>query len=73
MKTREKAWHLLCDICLDGTYSNLALRQQLSSFNRIDRSFITHIVYGTLQNYRMLRYQWEALVKKNRKRRSLFC
>lgn len=67
MKTREKAWHLLCDICLDGTYSNLALRQQLGSFNRVDRSFITHIVYGTLQNYRMLRYQWEALVKKEPK------
>lgn len=64
MKARKKAWQLLCDICLDEQYGNLLMRHQLESFSQQDKAFITQLVYGTLQNSQMLRYQWKSFVKK---------
>lgn len=64
MNVREKTWQLLCEICLDKQYSNLLLRHQLQDLQISDRAWITQVVYGTLQNYRYVRYMWEDLVKK---------
>lgn len=62
MKAREKAYYLLCDIVLGKKYSNLILRKEINEFEAKDKALITSIVYGTLQNYRYLRYQWEHFV-----------
>ncbi len=64
MNAREIAFSMLKDICLHNTYSNLLLRKELNKAKEQDKGLITQIVYGTLQNYRLCRYQWEDLVKK---------
>lgn len=58
MKAREKAYNGLCDIILGNQYSNLYLRKELDDFSAADKAFITNIIYGTMQNYLYLRYQW---------------
>lgn len=64
MSAREIAFSMLKDICLHNTYSNLLLRKELHKAREQDKGLITQMVYGTLQNYRLCRYQWEDLVKK---------
>ena len=64
MNAREIAFSMLKDISLHNTYSNLLLRKELNKAKEQDKGLITQIVYGTLQNYRLCRYQWEDLVKK---------
>ena len=64
MKVRKKAFDLLCEIVLNQQYSNLLLRKELNDFEQQDKNFITNIVYGTMQNYRYVRYQWFDYVEK---------
>ena len=64
MKVRKKAFDLLCEIVLNQQYSNLLLRKELNDFDQQDKNFITNIVYGTMQNYRYVRYQWYDYVEK---------
>ena len=64
MNARGIAYTMLRDICLHKTYSNLLLRKGLNQAKPQDKGLITQIVYGTLQNYRLCRYQWEDCVKK---------
>lgn len=64
MKARECAWKYLCDICIHEKYSNLVLRQGMKDLTKQDKAFVTQIVYGTLQNYRYVRYLWEDYVDK---------
>lgn len=64
MKLREKTWSLLCKVCIDRKYANLLLRNDLKTISTLDRSLITQILYGTLQNYRLVRYDWEDLVTR---------
>lgn len=64
MKAREQAWTFLCAICMEHTYSNLLLKNKLKDEDLRDRALITQIVYGTIQNYRYVRYMWSDLVKK---------
>ncbi len=59
MKARLKAHKLLVDICIDKRFSNLALKEEINEFIDVDKALITNIVYGTLQNYRYVRYLWE--------------
>lgn len=59
MKARWKAYKILKDICLDKRYSNLALKEEMDDLSDLDKGFVTNIVYGTLQNYKYLRYMWE--------------
>lgn len=63
MKAREKAYNCLCDIVLGKSYSNLLLRKEINDFDAKDKGLITNIVYGTMQNYLYLRFQWEAYVQ----------
>lgn len=64
MQAREYAWKYLCEICIQGKYSNLVLRQGMNNLSSQDKAFITQIVYGTLQNYRYVRYLWEGYADK---------
>ena len=64
MNARGIAFDMLKDICLNKTYSNLLLRKGLNQAKPQDKGLITQIVYGTLQNYRLCRYQWMDCVKK---------
>lgn len=67
MKARGFAYTALCQICIHKTYSNLYLRKELDKVESKDKGLITNIVYGTLQNYRLCRYEWEDLVQKQPK------
>lgn len=67
MKARMFVYQALCKICLEKTYSNLYLRNELDRVDVKDKALCTQIIYGTLQNYRLCRYQWEDLVPKNPK------
>lgn len=60
MSERRKAWECLIQIIKDGKYSNLVLRHELDQMSGGSKALVTQTVYGTLQNYRLVRYQWEA-------------
>lgn len=64
MNARRLAFSLLKQICIEQKYSNLLLRNELKKAEQKDKGLITQIVYGTLQNYRYCRYQWEYLVRQ---------
>lgn len=64
MNARQYVYTFLIKICIEKTYSNLLLRTQLNKVDEKDKGFVTQVVYGTLQNYRFCRYQWEHLVKQ---------
>lgn len=61
MKARFTAYKILKDVCLEKRYSNLALKEDMDDLNALDKAFVTNIVYGTLQHYRYIRYQWQHL------------
>lgn len=63
MKARKFAYQALCEINLKKTYSNLYLKEHLNKVDEKDRALASNIVYGTLQNHRYVRYQWEYLAK----------
>ncbi|MEA5026176.1 MAG: 16S rRNA (cytosine(967)-C(5))-methyltransferase RsmB [Erysipelotrichaceae bacterium] len=63
-KVREKAFEVLCAVVINQQYSNLSLRNQPDSFDSRDQSLINEIVYGTLQNYSYLTFQWQRFVAK---------
>ncbi len=67
MKARMFVYQALCKICLEKTYSNLYLRNELDRVDPKDKALCTQIIYGTLQNYRLCRYQWEDFVHKKPK------
>lgn len=64
MKARMISFNILKEICIQKGYSNLVLQKKLELADDKDKGFITQIVYGTLQNYRYCRYQWDHFVKK---------
>lgn len=64
MNLRKIIHSCLCDIMIDHTYSNLCLRKALQPIDPQHRPYITQCVYGTLENYRYVRWCWEDLVKK---------
>ena len=61
--TREWCLRALIKICVEGSYSNLYLQKHLEELDQRQRPLAAAIVYGTLQNSRYLRYQWERYVK----------
>lgn len=64
MNARDLTFQFMKEICLQKRYSNLLLRNELDKANPKDKGLITQIVYGTLQNYRLCRYQWSSYVHK---------
>ena len=64
MNVREIAYRCLCDTLLNQKYANLSLRSLGEDLSEVDKSLATQLVYGTLRNYRYVRYQWSLYVKK---------
>lgn len=62
-QARYEAYKLLKQIIQEEEYSNLTLRKQLESIDPEQRPMITRLVYGTIENYRLVRYCWERYVK----------
>ncbi|MEG0169422.1 16S rRNA (cytosine(967)-C(5))-methyltransferase RsmB [Anaerorhabdus sp.] len=62
MNARSVAYDCLCKIILEGQYANLMMRKALENISDKDKGFVTQIVYGTLRNYRLCRYQWVDLI-----------
>lgn len=64
MNERKVAYECLKSIRIDHTYSNLCLRTKLAQAEVQQRPYITQIVYGTLENYRYVRWCWEGFVNQ---------
>lgn len=66
MNVRKRSLDILLKIMLDNQYSNLVLRKELEGISSAsDKALITNIVYGTLQNHRYLRYQYEPFIERS--------
>lgn len=63
MNVRETAHKCLCDTMIRKQYASLAMRT-LDNVSNEDKGLITQIVYGTLRNWRYVRYQWSRYVSK---------
>ena len=62
MNVREIAYKTLCDIVIKKEYANLNMRNFDYGLSDTDQGLLTQIVYGTLRNYRYVRYQWGLYV-----------
>ena len=62
MNVRELAYKTLCDIIIKKEYANLNMRNFDNGLSEADQGLLTQIVYGTLRNYRYVRYQWSLYV-----------
>ncbi|MFV0479082.1 MAG: 16S rRNA (cytosine(967)-C(5))-methyltransferase RsmB [Anaerorhabdus sp.] len=63
MDTRKIALDCLKQVRIDKKYANLVLRETLQQMDIKDRAWVTQVVYGTLRNYRHIRFQWETLAQ----------
>jgi len=59
---RTTAYEILTAVMLDRQYANLLLRKKLSHLSPKDKALVTQIVYGTLQHYRYIRYQYTGFL-----------
>jgi 16S rRNA (cytosine967-C5)-methyltransferase len=59
MKVRELAFEIISTFYKKKTFINIALSQAIRRHNltAVDRAFLTRLVYGTLQNHRLLDYE----------------
>lgn len=64
MNVREIAYKTLCDVMIKKDYANLNMRNFDYGLNESDQGLLTQIVYGTLRNYRYVRYQWMLYIDK---------
>ncbi len=60
---RKTAFEILRKVLMERQYANLLLK----AYDHPNINMITQIVYGTLQNYRYCRYQWEPFIKDSLK------
>ncbi|HAX72796.1 MAG TPA: 16S rRNA (cytosine(967)-C(5))-methyltransferase RsmB, partial [Firmicutes bacterium] len=67
---REVALQTLIDTLVGGAYSNHALNDQFSKneLSPQDKNFATEIVYGTLQNHRLLEFYMEPYLNGKAKK-----
>lgn len=62
MNARLICYNILYDVIYNGGYANLLLRKWLKNIdNKSDISLVTNIVYGSIKNYDLLKYQLEHL------------
>lgn len=54
----------LCAVVLDGTYSNLYLKDHLKEVKPKDQALASRIFYGTLQNYSLCETVWKQYVDR---------
>lgn len=64
MNTRLVAFQILKGIFQNQDYSNLSLRKVLSTLDAEKRPFVTQVVYGTVENFMLVRYCWKPYAKK---------
>lgn len=64
MNARSLALDIYHEVLYKQAYANLSLKQRLSEVKPIDRSLVTQLVYGTLQNQIYCRNRWIKHVKK---------
>ena len=64
MNVRETALKNLYDVMIKGEYASLSMRYQDSGLSEEDQGLLTQLVYGTLRNYRYVRYQWTLHAQK---------
>lgn len=64
MNARKIAYECLVKVIEEGQYANLMMRSSLNQAAEVDKGLITQIVYGTLRNYRLCRFQWEHFAEK---------
>lgn len=65
---RKFAYECLKEILMKEAFSNLALKSLPETMSAKDKALTTQIVYGTLQYYDYLSYQWHSLTKKKVKK-----
>ena len=67
---RSWVFKALCSVVLEGTYSNLYLKNHLKEVPKKDQALCTRIFYGTIQNYDYCQYilqQFQIERKLNQK------
>lgn len=60
MQQRKMIYDCLKAVMADKEYVNLVLRHALSKLPSEQRGYVTQVVYGTLENYRYVRWNWES-------------
>lgn len=61
---RKVAWEGLEAIVSQGQYANLWMRENLEGLTQQEKGWVTQVIYGTLRNLQLVRYQWSDLVKQ---------
>ena len=64
MDARECAYQVLCKVMIAQGYASLFMRSFLKDLCESDKKMVSEIVYGTLRNHRLVRYQWESYPSK---------
>lgn len=60
---REWIWKALCEVIMNGTYSNLYLKDHLQELPKKDQALASRIFYGTLQNYDYCQAAWKPYAR----------
>lgn len=63
MQQRKMIYDCLKAIMIEKQYANLVLRHELKQLPSEKRGYVTQVVYGTLENYRYVRWCWECFVE----------
>lgn len=54
---RNVAYNIIFEVMYNKSYSNLLLKSRMDELSDIDKALTSKIVYGTIQNYDLLKYQ----------------
>ena len=63
---RSWVFKALCSVVLEGTYSNLYLKNHLKEVPEKDQSLCTRIFYGTIQNYDYCQYIYRQFTNRKK-------
>lgn len=63
---RSWVFKALCSVVLEGTYSNLYLKNHLKEVPKKDQALCTRIFYGTIQNYDYCQYIYRQFTNRKK-------
>lgn len=63
---RSWVFKALCSVVLEGTYSNLYLKNHLKEVSKKDQALCTKIFYGTIQNYDYCQYIYRQFTNRKK-------
>ncbi|WP_278907265.1 16S rRNA (cytosine(967)-C(5))-methyltransferase RsmB [Faecalitalea cylindroides] len=63
---RSWVFKALCSVVLEGTYSNLYLKNHLKEVPKKDQTLCTRIFYGTIQNYDYCQYIYRQFTNRKK-------